>query len=293
MKIKKIDIMILYRWGIIIIYTLLFIICVFLLIRGLIQDGFNLYSFLLCYCCLFLIFCILFYSTIQTRINRARRQKRTFNIITDGFKDGTISTENDLRRLFEVCEMDVFYNSFASFLDDYLVFLLREKDERIQYEFTEDTTERKPSYNKINNILSEIIHKEREEKPYDGVNERERKLLQDIEMAAKDHNTDAVNSGLLYLSNVLIENQKIFSKDNRRNSLLTKIGVIITIFSLIVAIIIFIIQNKHNLTSRDIKQNLIEVIDSSCVVVKDTTEIIDYRLKSNNVKTPSLQKQSI
>lgn len=210
---------------------------------------------------------------------RIRKTKETYELITNGLKDGTVSTENDIRRIYEVYGMADYYYTFASFLDKYLVFLLREKDEKIQYS-KDDKLEGKISYQDINTLLSGIIKRERTEKPYEGVNEYERKLLQDIETAADNNRPTEVKSGLSYLANALMESQKTNSKENRRNRLLTIIGVIVTVLSLIAAIIIFFIQNNRSLTSKDVKQDMKEVIDSCAVI--DTNGVIDYRLQVNN-----------
>jgi hypothetical protein len=202
------------------------------------------------------------------------------NTITDGFCDGTMWDKTTIKRLFEVNKLNESFDSLADFLDNYLNSLLRWKDNRIQYEVEGESADKKVSYKKINDFLTSIIQKEREEKPFEGVEERVRKLLQDIDKASKEQNPDAVSSNLNYLANIMIENQKIYSKENRRNNLLSRIGVICTILGLIAAIIIFVIQNNKSLTGEVVKQKMIEVVDSSVVI--DTNNIVDYRLEFGN-----------
>lgn len=206
---------------------------------------------------------------------------KIFGTITTSFIDGMKMDETKLRRAYEVNNLNESFESFADFLDNYLNTLLNEKDNRIHYGKNTENPDNKTSYDDIADILSPIIKREREEKPFEGVEERARKLLQDIDKASKDKNPDAVSSSLKYLSNIMIENQKIYSKENLKNNRLTKIGVILTIMSLVAAIIIFIIQNHRSLTGETIKQEMIEVIDSSVAI--DTSNNVDYRLKYDTV----------
>lgn len=228
----------------------------------------------------FMVSYLLLVTNYMKRKARFKKTKESYEIITNGFKDGTILTENDIRRIYEVYGLSDYNNTFASYLDNYLVFLLREKDNKIQYSTKDGKLEGEVSYQFINKFLSEIINRERVEKPYEGVNERERKLLQDIEIAADNNRPTEVKSGLSYLANAIMESQKINSRENRRNTLLTKIGVLVTVLSLIAAIIIFIIQNNRSITNKEVKQDMKEVIDSCAVI--DTNGIIDYRLHVEN-----------
>lgn len=229
------------------------------------------------------IIMFLLYIEILKRSAQRKKTTDTYSIVTEGLKDGTISNEDDLRKIYEVCGMEDIYGTFASFLEHYLVSLRKKKDNRIQYEQYEEIADGKISFLKINTLLSKIIEKERQEKPYEGVYDRERKLLQDIENAADNNRPSEVKSGLSYLANVLIENQKKHSKENRRNNLITRIGVILTVLGLIATVIIFIVQQNHNLTSRDVKKEMIEVIDS-CFVI-DTNGIVDHHLHTSNANS--------
>ena len=206
--------------------------------------------------------------------------KKIFGTITESFCDGTKMDETTLRRIYDINNLNESFESFANFLDNYLNTLLNEKDDRISYGKNAENKDNKTSYDDINSFLSSIILREKEDKPFEGVEGRSRKLLQDIDKASKEKNFEAVNSGLKYLANIMIENQKIYSKENLKNSRFAKISGVATILSLVFAIIIFIIQNHLSLTGEDVKKNMIEVIDTS--VVKDTINQVNYPLKYEN-----------
>lgn len=241
------------------------------------KDKFSPLTLSIIYCVCSVLF-IISYFILYGRIIQRRKIKKTFSTITETIKNGNIIDSADLRRIYEVNGMEAFFGTFASFLDCYLVSLLEKQDDRVQYESKKDDQEGKVKYDFINRLLRDIIKTEREKKPYDGVNEREQKLLLDIESAAENDRFSEVKSGLSYLANVLIENQQIYSKQNQRNNFLTRLGVIVTIAGLIATIIVFIIQQRHSITSSGIKQNVKEVIESCNVV--DTNGVVNYHLQS-------------
>lgn len=229
------------------------------------------------------VFVLLAYSSLIDNREQKKQQaeiKKIFGTITQSFCDGMNMDETKLRRTYEENNLNESFESFADFLNKYLNTLFNERDDRISYGKNTENKDNKKSYDDIDDFLSPIIRREKAEKPFEGVEERARKLLQDIDKASKEQNPDAVSSSLKYLANIMIENQKINSKENRRNALLTRIGVIATIVGLVIAIIIFIIQNNRSLTGETIKQEMIEVIDSSVAI--DTNNIVDYRLKYDN-----------
>lgn len=275
------------KWSLVLFFIICLIACsVFFIFAIHVFDGYYYYysfGYFISIIIPFVVF-VVSYSLLVTnymrRKARFKKTKESYEIITKGFKDGTILNENDVRRIYEVYGLSDYNNTLASYLDNYLVFLLKEKDDKIQYSPKDDKFEGGISYQFINKFLSEIINRERVEKPYEGVNERERKLLQDIEIAAYNNRPTEVKSGLSYLANALMESQKMYSKENRRNTLLTKIGVLVTVLSLIAAIIIFFIQNDRSITNKEVKQDMKEVIDSCAVI--DTNGIIDYRLHAKN-----------
>jgi hypothetical protein len=231
---------------------------------------------------IFLIVALYFYISALLDIQTKKKIRRVYDIITKRFTYGPKVNKNELLRLYQEKDLENYFGTFASFLDSYLASLLENENPKIEYKTTKDIPEGKVAYDEINTILTSIIEEERKVKPYDGVNERERKLLQDIENAAKVNEQTAVKSSLEYLANAIIENQKIYSKENRRNNLISRMGVIITIMGLIATIIVFIIQQHHSLTSNDVKKDMIEVVDS-CVVV-DANGVSGYHIQSNNVK---------
>ena len=221
---------------------------------------------------------------VKLKDKRKKKVQEVYGIVTRRFIYGTIIHKDELLRLYEDYHLEKVFDTFASFLDSYLAYLLKYEDPRIQYYQEIEDSEGKVQYKTIEETLSSFITEERKVKPYEGVNERERKLLQDIEIAAERNEQTAVKSSLEYLANAIIENQKIYSKENRLNNRMTIIGVIITIIGLIATILVFIIQQNHSLTSRDVKKDMIEVVDS-CVVV-DTNGVSGYHLQSNNIKRP-------
>lgn len=265
-----------------VIFTILYIFIILFGIFAIIVDD----TWLGVFCIVFGVGLIVLFEIADDKENKWKDKeqqnkiKKIFGSITQSFCDGTMMDETTLRRLYEVNNLDESFESFADFLNNYLNILLNEKDDRIRYGEGVGTPNQKKSYDDINKYLSPIIQKEREEKPFEGVEEWARKLLQDIDKASKDHNSDAVSSSLKHLSNIMIENQKINSKENLKNSRFAKICGIATILSLMFAIIVFFIQNHRSLTGEDVKQNMIEVI-GSCVV-KDSISHVKYSLEFNN-----------
>ena len=110
--------------------------------------------------------------------------------------------------------------SYISFLESFLIYV-RQKDED-----GELTT-------KISNIIDPILEKEKAEKPYSNIKERERRILLAIEKSAQKGELTSVNNNLEDLSIVIENNQKALDKARMTNKWsipISVIGILLTLF---------------------------------------------------------------
>ena len=189
-----------------------------------------------------------------------KKSQATFDIITDGFLNHTIATKDDLKQIYEVKEIS---DTFADFLDHYIVSLREKKDMRVlygdkEYSDKKECVDKKVSFNYINEFVTKVIIEERKEKPYEGVYPFERKLLIDIDMAARNEELSSVKSGLENLSNAIIDNQKKYEKAHKIN----KWSVPISVITVILSIVLFLVQQKSALTKTDIEDIMDEYVMS-------------------------------
>ena len=85
----------------------------------------------------------------------------------------------------------------------------------------------------ISKRITPILNKEREEKPYCNIQDRERRILLAIEDAFKKNETNSIKHTLVDLSMVIESNQKALDKARRANNWsipISIIGVLLTIF---------------------------------------------------------------
>ena len=85
----------------------------------------------------------------------------------------------------------------------------------------------------ISKRITPILDKEREEKPFCNINDRERRILLAIEDAVKKNETNSIKHTLVDLSMVIESNQKALEKAERTNRWsipISIIGVLLTLF---------------------------------------------------------------
>lgn len=171
---------------------------------------------------LYVLFAMYFLVFIKDRFNNKRKNqlKEAFELISKGFANATIEDTKDIQLIYKRCIANHFEElSFADFLERYIIELHKSELES-------------SSLNSIKNNIKAIIEEERCEKPFDGVNDHERRLLSAIEDGAKRSELSSISHNLDELAIVLKGNQK-----RLRNALVTNrwtvpisiIGVILTI----------------------------------------------------------------
>lgn len=111
----------------------------------------------------------------------------------------------------------------------------------------------------ISNRLKTIIKSENCQKPFENVNDHERRLLISIDDAAKNKKTTSIPYSLTELSEILISNQKRLKRANSTNYWtvpISIIGFILTIISLIFSLH----KNTPALTTNDTRNVKTEVM---------------------------------
>lgn len=112
------------------------------------------------------------------------------------------------------------YITYIDFLESFVIFVRQEDDNGALTK-------------QIESIIKPILERERTEKPYTSVNERERRILLAIEDSAKKGETASLKNNLEDLSNVIENNQKSLDRARATNKWtipISIIGIIITIF---------------------------------------------------------------
>jgi len=110
--------------------------------------------------------------------------------------------------------------SYIDFLESFLIYI-RQKD--VDGSLTNETSE----------LIDSILEKEKAEKPYPNVNERERRILLAIEDSANKGEFASINNNLEDLSIVIENNQKALDRARATNKWtipISIIGILLTIF---------------------------------------------------------------
>ena len=144
--------------------------------------------------------------------------KRAYNILSKGQEQQTLNEEEVLfiyNRTFKGYSNE----SYESFLERILI-RVREQDKDGK------------ATSAFNALLKPIIKKEKEEKPYFKVNEKERCVIQAIENAANNNEKISLRKNLIDLSEMIVDKQNALKKSKRANRLsipLSIIGILTTI----------------------------------------------------------------
>jgi len=195
--------------------------------------------------------------TVWKRRVYKNKLKRSFKLITKGIEDDTIKNKDDIFLIYKSIISEL---TFADFLDKYIIYLRKNKDER-------DTTEIKIDaglFNRISIFIKKIVDEERQDKPFEGVDNYEQRLLNLIDDAAQCGEKKSVHNNLSDLATSIKINQMKLKKAARINTW----SIPISIISIIITVCIWwfgrtSISTKDLKTiKQDNKSALIEVIDS-------------------------------
>lgn len=116
------------------------------------------------------IFYMFIVFTARKRRVYKNKLKRSFKLITKGIEDDTIKNKDDIFLIYKSIISEL---TFADFLDKYIIYLRKNKDER-------DTAEIKIDaglFNRISIFIKKIVDEERQDKPFEGVDNYEQRLL--------------------------------------------------------------------------------------------------------------------
>ena len=170
------------------------------------------------------LYSALFAIMITLRRSRRHRNKsakeKAYELILKGNEQQTLNSKalfliykREIARKFE-------YISYVDFLETFLIYV-RDKD--VDGNLT----------NEITAIIDPILEKEKTEKPYSNVEEKERRILLAIEKSANNGETSSILSNLSDLSIAIESNQRALKSartTNRWTIPISIAGVLLTIF---------------------------------------------------------------
>lgn len=205
---------------------------------------------------LFTAYLIVILDTLRS-LKHNRKLKESFKLITNGIKDDTIKTKDDIFLIYKTITSNLI---FADFLEKYIIYIRKTKEEQDAAEIKVDAN----FFNRTNNFIKEIIDEERQDKPFEGVDNYEQRLLNLIDNAAKCGEKESAHNNLADLAISIKNNQAKLKKATRLNAW----SIPISIVSIIITICIWwfgrtsISTQDLKVIKQDDKKTLIELIDS-------------------------------
>lgn len=185
------------------------------------------------------------------------RLKDAYEILDTGFAENTFQDDDDIFLVYKKIIASHFSISYTDFLEYYIIYLRKRNTESCVIV-------------DVSNKIKEIIKNENSKKPFEGINDHERRLLMTIEEATKNNEKTSIMSSLTELSNILISNQARLKSAITTNHWTIPISIIGFVLTFISFIFSFIPLNKDNkLTVDDIKTTMIEVIQQKDEIQQD------------------------
>lgn len=186
-----------------------------------------------------------------------RKLKESFKLITNGIKDDTVKTKDDIFLIYKTISSNL---TFADFLEKYIIYLRKNKEEQDPAEIKVDAK----FFNRTNNFIKEIIDEERQDKPFEGVDNYEQRLLNLIDNAAKCGEKESAHRNLADLAISIKNNQAKLKKATRLNAW----SIPMSIASIIITVCIWWF-GRTSISTQDLevikqenKKTQIELIDS-------------------------------
>ncbi len=168
---------------------------------------------------------ITFFSLYLTVLKSKRRYKKSkrediYVLVKKGIEEGTLDNDSDIFLIYKrLAHGDSYYNSYTDFLESLLIYIRKNFD--------------KDTIILVSTKITPILDKEREEKPYSNIKDRERRILLAIEEAFKKNETNSIKHTLVDLSMVIESNQNALDKARRTNRWsipISIVGVLLTLF---------------------------------------------------------------
>lgn len=168
--------------------------------------------------------CSVMYSYLLIkRKNGQKNRDETFKILSDGFNSEVKIDEFDIRLIYQK-KGQRFCSSYASFIEMYILYLRNGHTADLQ------------NFEEVNNFLKGIVEREHLSRPYDGIDESERRILLSIEDAVQEEGIKkVVHNSLNDLSQSISNTECKLKRADRINAWtipISVIGVILTCISL-------------------------------------------------------------
>lgn len=170
------------------------------------------------------IYSALFALMLTMRRSRFRREKSdkvdAFELLLKGNEQQTLN-EGSISLIYKRCISKRYEHiSYMDFLESFLIYV-RQKDE--DGKLTQS----------ISKIIEPLLEKEKIEKPFSNIKERERRILLAVENSASKGETSSLKNNLTDLSIVIENNQKALDRAramNRWSIPISVIGILLTLF---------------------------------------------------------------
>lgn len=174
----------------------------------------------------------MFYSMLK---NRRNKLYDSFQLLNKCFNENKIEDSYDIQYIYNDYSRYNLNMSYTTFLERYIVFL-QKNDLDVE------------QFNLKKNLIKEILEEEKKERPFDGVNEHEKRLLISISDSAKNNELLSVEHELGELSLILKNNQKRMNIAATMN----RWTVPISIISIVLTVVIWIF-GRTSISEEDIR----------------------------------------
>ena len=210
---------------------------------------------------IYLALLVSMFTLMQRRKYRNKSTKeKAYELLIKGNEQQTL----DNRAISLIYKRKNDYISYVDFLESFLIYV-REKDEDGKL-----TTE-------ISAIINPILEKEKAEKPYSNVKERERRILLAIENSLGKGETSSLKNNLDDLSGVIENNQKALDRARKINNWTVPVSIIGVLLTLFIWLYGSSLSNKD--VERISNQIYTSITDSLNISSADSLVVINTKVK--------------
>lgn len=190
---------------------------------------------------------LLLFSKVKRRAIQKKVLTGSFALLEKGLNEDTIR-EGDVELIYRRLIQPRFSMSLIDYLEKFQIFILR--------------TQTPEFIHKHNDTIKRIISDEKSDKPFDGVEEHEKRLLISLEEAAKREEVSNIPFTLSELARVLQSKEKSYRSVKRLNNWSIPIAVI----GVILTIVFGLRTPQAKVTPEDIDK-IIEGVKSRAIIV--------------------------